>query len=123
MDGVSKPELNDRRGWSLGLEAASGHCLVQLEPLPRRPFRGHSRGTYLNNVSTTATKAQVENVAAYGAPEDMCRYTGEEVHYYCLNAWRIAVFVRTGYSPRSGTLPKKRSLVAFPWTISSNNTR
>ena len=34
-----------------------------------------------------------------------CEHTGNEVHLYCLNAWQMAAFVRTGYDPKDGVLP------------------
>ena len=184
---ASKPELNGRDGWSLGLCPSSGRCAVQCEPLPgeRRmpdPFTVRpecvdggeelspdlsglaeyisdaqiaaelagsncdgrrsveqtkraiyaaqtvlerfyygpggldgleygvaKRMKYLSGVFHSKAKLKwwVENMVASGSPDFMCEHTGREIHFYCLNARQMAAFVRTGYDPSYGLLPKQ----------------
>merc|ERR1711908_130528 len=72
-----------------------------LEPRVRK------RIDYVSSVFHTRAKLKwwVENMVASGSPDFMCEHTGEEVHFYCLNARQMAAFVRTGYDPKDGVLP------------------
>ena len=65
------------------------------------------RMRYLESTFHSAAKIKwwVDNMAAAGSPDFFCEHTGEEVHFYCLNARQIAAFVRTGFAPHDGILP------------------
>jgi len=71
-------------------------------------YKVKERMLYVERVFSGAVEGArwwIRNVGACGAPDDICRTTMREQHYYYFNDRQITAYVRTGYDAADGELP------------------